>query len=68
VCPGDVDTPLVAKQLAEGNYSKEEMAQVYPLGRIGRPEEIAHVICSLLSPLNGFYDRGSHSCGWGPYC
>jgi len=54
VCPGDVDTPLVAKQLAEGNYSKEEMAQVYPLGRIGRPEEIAHVICSILSPLNGF--------------
>ena len=30
------------------------MASVYPLGRIGRPEEVAHVICSILSPLNGF--------------
>ena len=54
VCPGDVDTPLVAKQLAAGNYTKEDMAQVYPLGRIGQPEEIAHIICSLLSPHNSF--------------
>lgn len=54
VCPGDVDTPLVARQLREGGYTREEMASVYPLGRIGRPEEIAHVICSVLSPVNGF--------------
>lgn len=54
VCPGDVDTPLVQKQLEEGGYSLESMASVYPLGRIGRPEEVAHVICSILSPLNGF--------------
>lgn len=54
VCPGDVDTPLVQKQLEEGGYSLESMASVYPLGRIGKPEEVAHVICSILSPLNGF--------------
>ncbi len=54
VCPGDVDTPLVAKQLAAGNYTKEEMAAVYPLGRIATAEEIAAVICFVLSPANSF--------------
>ncbi len=56
VAPGDVDTPLVTKQieLAAGSYTKEDMAQVYPLKRIGTPEEVAHVICSIASPANGF--------------
>ena len=54
LCPGDVDTPLVEKQLAEGGYSRESMASVYPMGRIGKPEEAAHMICAILSPLNGF--------------
>ena len=54
ICPGDVDTPLVAQQLAQGHYTKEEMAAVYPLGRIGRPEEIAAVIAFLVKPGNGF--------------
>ena len=42
------------KQLAEGGYSRESMASVYPMGRIGKPEEVAHMICAVLSPLNGF--------------
>ena len=54
LCPGDVATPLVEKQLQKGGYTLAEMAAIYPLGRIGRPEEIAHVICSVISPLNGF--------------
>lgn len=54
LCPGDVYTPLVEKQLQSGGYTLDDMASVYPLGRIGRPEEIAHMICAVLSPLNGF--------------
>lgn len=54
LCPGDVDTPLVAKQLMAGSYTKEEMAAVYPLGRIAKPEEIAGVIAFILSPENSF--------------
>lgn len=54
VCPGDVDTPLVAAQLVNCGYTKEEMGEVYPLGRIACPEEVAYVIVSLLSPLNTF--------------
>jgi NAD(P)-dependent dehydrogenase (short-subunit alcohol dehydrogenase family) len=54
ICPGDVDTPLVDKQIARGGYTKAEMAQVYPMGRIGKPEEIAHVIGAVLSSANSF--------------
>ena len=56
VCPADVDTPLLARQLvdANGGYTLADMAAAYPLGRIGRAEEIAHVICSVASPANSF--------------
>ena len=56
VCPADVDTPLLQEQLqaAAGSYTVQEMAEAYPLLRIGKAEEIAHVICSLVSPQNSF--------------
>ena len=56
ICPGDVDTPLLAAQLeaAAGSYTKEEMGDGYPLGRIAKAEEVAHVICSAASPANSF--------------
>ncbi|MBR4909271.1 MAG: SDR family oxidoreductase [Acidaminococcaceae bacterium] len=56
ICPGDVDTPMLAKQVeaAGGSYTKEEIAAGYPLGRIASPAEIAHVICGVASPANAF--------------
>ena len=56
ICPGDVDTPMLAAQLAaaEGSYTKAEMGEGYPLGRIAEAEEVAHVICSMASPANAF--------------
>ncbi|MCH4158364.1 MAG: SDR family oxidoreductase [Acidaminococcaceae bacterium] len=56
VCPGDVATPLVKRQLAQagGSYTEADMAAAYPLGRIGKPEEIAHMICAVASPANNF--------------
>lgn len=50
VCPADVDTPLLAKQLrdAEGSYSAQDVASAYPLQRVARAEEVAHVVCSVL--------------------
>ena len=56
ICPGDVDTPLLKEQLkaADGGYTKEEMGESYPMGRIASPEEVAHVICSVASPANSF--------------
>lgn len=55
VCPADVDTPLLQNQLTpDCGYTREDMAEAYPLGRIGRAEEIAHAICSIASPANSF--------------
>ena len=56
ICPGDVDTPLLTAQLAaaDGSYTKAEMGESYPLGRIATVEEVAHVICSVASPANSF--------------
>lgn len=58
VCPGDVDTSLVDKQIAQMNQdaeqAKEEMGQYYPLGRIGKPHEIGEVIAFLLSSKASF--------------
>ena len=58
VCPGDVDTSLVDKQIAQTNQdaeqAKEEMGQHYPLWRIGKPHEIGEVIAFLLSSKASF--------------
>jgi NAD(P)-dependent dehydrogenase (short-subunit alcohol dehydrogenase family) len=54
ICPGDVATPMVEEQLKTGQYTLQEMAIPYPMERIGNPEEIAHVICSVVSPLNSY--------------
>lgn len=56
VCPADVATPLLEEQLkaANGSYTLADVASAYPLERVGKAEEIAHVICSMISPLNSF--------------
>lgn len=59
VCPGDVDTSLVAKQLADQHRedivkAKEEMAMHYPLGRIAQPREVGEVIAFLISDKASF--------------
>ncbi len=52
VAPGDVETPLLEAQLAaspEPEKLRREMAEVYPLGRIGEAQEVARVILFLAS-------------------
>ena len=57
VCPGDILTPLTEtqlKQYPDRAAALKEMASVYPLGRIGTPEEIAAVVEFLASDQAGF--------------
>ncbi len=57
VCPGDVDTPMLEQQLASIDRPEEylrDMASLYPIGRIAKPQEIANVICFLASDAASF--------------
>ena len=54
VCPGDVDTPLLARQLQTYGGSREEMGEWYPLGRIAKASEVGEVIAFLISEKSSF--------------
>jgi NAD(P)-dependent dehydrogenase (short-subunit alcohol dehydrogenase family) len=48
VVPGLVDTPLTAPTTEEQSRARTVFAQRLPVGRIGRPEEVAHAVCFLM--------------------
>jgi NAD(P)-dependent dehydrogenase (short-subunit alcohol dehydrogenase family) len=55
ICPGTVDTPFVEAYLEkyhrhEKEKVREELNQRQPVGRLGRPEEIANMVLYLCSP------------------
>ena len=57
VCPGDVDTPMLPQDAARRGLRWEDYlatASDRPLGRIGRPEEIAKAVLFLASDDSSF--------------
>ena len=47
VAPGDILTPLTLNQLETSGLTLEDLEKFYPLGRIGKPEEVAEAIYFL---------------------
>lgn len=47
VAPGDILTPMTLNQLRISGETLEEISKIYPLGRIGTPEEVAEAIYFL---------------------
>ncbi len=62
ICPGTIDTPLLHKAVDHfshiSNTAKEEVYKsldtIQPMGRIGKPEEIAKTVAFLLSDESSF--------------
>ena len=52
VSPAYVKTPMVTEQLNDAQQ-RQILAQI-PVGRFCEPEEFAHAVCFLASPLSGF--------------
>lgn len=59
ICPGTVETPFVEGYLEKYHKHEKEQMRVQlnarqPIGRLGKPEEIAHLVLYLCSEEAGF--------------
>jgi NAD(P)-dependent dehydrogenase (short-subunit alcohol dehydrogenase family) len=54
VCPGIIDTPMVTSMLVSQLEAMKELMKEQPIGRLGRPAEIAAAVLWLCSPGSSF--------------
>ena len=58
VCPGDIDTPMLAAGIAFRGQTHEEglrkLAEAIPMGRVAHPDEIAKAVVFLASDDSSF--------------
>jgi NAD(P)-dependent dehydrogenase (short-subunit alcohol dehydrogenase family) len=57
VCPGGVDTPLLQRAFPDGRGPQgtlDDLVAAHPIGRLGRPEEVAAAIRFLVSAEASF--------------
>ncbi|MFB7916076.1 SDR family NAD(P)-dependent oxidoreductase [Streptomyces sp. NPDC056061] len=55
VAPGWIRTPMTARHDAERQHRAEAaVARMSPLGRVGRPEDVAHTVLHLASDASAF--------------
>jgi NAD(P)-dependent dehydrogenase (short-subunit alcohol dehydrogenase family) len=67
VCPGMIQTPMSDQMIAEGQGEElDAMLKTYvPMGRLGRPEEIADAVLWLCSPAASYVTGQSISVDGG---
>jgi NAD(P)-dependent dehydrogenase (short-subunit alcohol dehydrogenase family) len=66
VCPGLINTPMVARMVDSGGMNEQEFIAAEPVARMGKPEEIGEGVVWLLSDAASFVTGLSMSIdgGW----
>jgi NAD(P)-dependent dehydrogenase (short-subunit alcohol dehydrogenase family) len=54
VCPGTIETPMVEAMLKNEPEAMKEILKQQPIGRLGKPEEIAAAVLWLCGPASSF--------------
>jgi NAD(P)-dependent dehydrogenase (short-subunit alcohol dehydrogenase family) len=54
VCPGFIRTAMVERAIDKAMVAEEQMIAIEPIGRLGKPEEIAEGVCWLFSDAASF--------------
>ncbi|RUX48990.1 glucose 1-dehydrogenase [Mesorhizobium sp. M4A.F.Ca.ET.050.02.1.1] len=54
ICPGIIDTPMIARYTGNTEEGRARIIKQEPVGRMGRPEEIAGTVLWLCSDAGGF--------------
>lgn len=54
VCPGIIETPMVANMLATESDAMDELMKQVPIGRLAKSEEVAEVVLWLCSPAASY--------------
>ena len=54
ICPGIIDTPMIARYTGDTEAGRARIIAQEPVGRMGRPEEIAGTVLWLCSDAGGF--------------
>lgn len=57
VCPGEIHTPMLEAGVTRSGRTIAELDRLVPLGRIGKPEEVAALVAFLAS------DEAAYICG-----
>ncbi len=59
VCPGEILTPMVEKRLRDNNLTEAELAAPIPIGRVGRPKDVAALMSYLVGPESTYVTGGT---------